>query len=917
MIPKETTMTKIQELAALGQSMWYDNIERKLIKSGELQALIDAGIKGITSNPSIFQKAISSSDAYTEALQKLIGEGKDTLQIYEALAIDDIQQAADMLYPIYEETDGKDGYVSLEVNPTLAHDTDGTITEARRLFAAVGRPNTMIKVPATQAGIPAISTLIGDGININVTLLFANDNYEQVAKAYIEGLEDYAARGGDISRVASVASFFVSRVDSIVDKALEAVGNEDLQGKIAIANAKVAYTIYEKLFGNEQWSDLAAEGARPQRLLWASTSTKNPAYPDTMYVDGLIGPNTVDTAPPATITAFEDHGTVAITLTVDVDEARDQLAQLETVGVNLDALTAKLQTDGVEAFSSSFKSLLESIDQERRHALAASMAINVSPAKYGTVVEAGLKQLADEELIDRIWAGDHTVWKPDPTEISNRLGWLTIANEMMDNVDRLTSFAAELRDVGYSDVVLLGMGGSSLAPQVFSSVFGTADGYLNLTVIDSTDPGMILDAADGLDLSKTLFIVATKSGGTAETLSLFKYFYNQVADEVGSKNAGEHFVAITDPGSRLIDMAQKYEFRDVFLNNPHIGGRYSALSYFGLLPAALIGVDITRLLDQARIAAINGQESSTVTANVAAVLGVFMGELALKGVDKLSLIISPSIASFGDWVEQLIAESTGKEGKGILPVVGEASASPETYGADRLFVYLKLDGEDTHNKAIDALEKAGHPVARLSLADRYELGRQFFLWELATAVAGACLGIQPFNQPNVESAKVAAREMIAAYQKSGSLPESETHSPSPESLETFLQEAQPGDYVAIQAYIKPSAEADAALNELRLGIRKSTGLPVTVGYGPRFLHSTGQLHKGDSGNGHFIQLTADMPQDIPIPDEAGKEASGITFGVLKTAQALGDAAALRDAGRRVIHYDLSDDIVGGLAALTK
>jgi transaldolase/glucose-6-phosphate isomerase len=910
-------MTKLQELDALGQSMWYDNIERGLITSGELKALIDAGIRGITSNPSIFQKAISSSEAYTEDLQALAEEGKDTLQIYEALAIDDIQQAADLLYPIYEETDGKDGFVSLEVNPTLAHDTDGTIAEARRLFATVGRPNTMIKVPATQAGIPAITTLIGDGVNINVTLLFANDNYEQVARAYIAGLEDYALKGGDISRIASVASFFVSRVDSIVDKALEAVGNKELQGKIAIANAKVAYTIYEELFDNERWSDLAAQGARPQRLLWASTSTKNPAYPDTMYIDELIGPNTVNTAPPATVVAFEDHGTVAVTLTIDVDEARRQLAQLETAGIHLDTLTDQLQTDGVEAFSAAFKSLLASIDQERRRALAADMSIAVSPGKYEAAVEAGLGQLAEENLVERIWAGDYTVWKPDPKEITNRLGWLAIADEMLGNVERLNEFVDDVRGAGYRDVVLLGMGGSSLAPEVFSKVFGTADGYLNLTVVDSTDPGMILEAADGLDLSKSLFIVATKSGGTAETLSMFKYFYNQVAAELGLENAGEHFVAITDPGSSLIDLAQKYDFREIFLNNPNIGGRYSALSYFGLLPAALIGVDLARLLDQARIAMANGQESGADATNVAAVLGVVMGKLALKGVDKLTLITSPSLASFGDWVEQLIAESTGKEGKGILPVVGEAPAAAEEYSADRLFVYLKLDGENTYDKAITALEKAERPLVRLLLANRYELGRQFFLWELATAVAGACLGIQPFDQPNVESAKVAARKMIAAYLESGSLPESDTHSPTAESLKTFLQEAQPGDYVSIQAYIKPSAAADAALDALRLAIRQLTGLPVTVGYGPRFLHSTGQLHKGDGGNGFFIQLTGSMPQDISIPDEAGKTESGTTFGVLITAQALGDAAALREAGRRVIHYDLGDDIAGGISTLSE
>ncbi len=910
-------MTKLHELQQLGQSIWYDNIERDLINSGDLRTLIDDGIVGVTSNPSIFQKAITGSVAYADALKALVTDGKDALQIYESLAIEDIKQAADLLYPVYEETDGKDGYISLEVNPTLAHDTEGTIAEARRLFAELGRPNIMIKVPATQAGIPAIATLIGDGININVTLLFANDNYEQVAQAYIDGLEAYARNEGDLSRVASVASFFVSRVDTIVDKALEAIGDEELQGKIAIANAKVAYTIYEELFSDVRWQALARRGARTQRLLWASTSTKNPAYPDVMYIDGLIGPDTVNTAPPGTIDAFHDHGTVAITLTVDVDQAREQLAQLETLGINLDDLTEQLQTDGVAAFASAFESLLESIDQQRRSYLAQEMSIDVAAGDHEAIVRMGLDKLAEEQIIERIWAHDHTVWRLDPIEISNRLGWLTIAEEMLEKIGRLAEFVREIRADGYTDVVLLGMGGSSLAPEVFSEVFGTADGYLDLTVIDSTDPGAILDAEEGLDLSKTLFIVATKSGGTAETLSFFKYFYNQVANSLGSDNAGEHFVAITDPGSKLVDIAEEYDFRDVFLNNPNIGGRYSALSYFGLLPAALIGVDVPRLLAQAQIAACNagGEECDSGDNNIAAKLGVTMGVLALAGLDKLTLISSPALNSFGDWAEQLIAESTGKEGKGILPVVREPLALPDLYGHDRLFVYLELEGDDAYGSAVDALQDAGQPVIRLTLSDLYELGRQFFLWEMATAVAGAYLGIQPFDQPNVEEAKIQARQMIASYQESGSLPAAEALPPSEASLQAFLEKVDPGDYVSIQAYIKPSKEVDAALEALRGEIRQQTGLPVTVGYGPRFLHSTGQLHKGDAGNGLFIQLTADMPSDIPIPDKAGIAESSMTFGVLKNAQALGDAAALKQAGRRIIHFDLGDDILAGIAAL--
>ncbi|MFN2137034.1 MAG: bifunctional transaldolase/phosoglucose isomerase [Candidatus Promineifilaceae bacterium] len=911
-------MTKINELYALGQSVWYDNIERDLINSGQLQALIDEGIVGLTSNPSIFQKAISGSDAYDADLRALAGDGKSALEIFEALAIDDLQRAADLLYPVFEETNGKDGYVSLEVNPNLAYDTEGTIAEARRLFAALGRRNAMIKVPATQAGIPAIATLIGEGININITLLFSNDNYQEVVEAYLEGLEALAREGGDVSRVASVASFFVSRVDGKVDKALAAIGNETLQGKIAIANAKIAYTIFEALFSGERWEHLAAAGAQPQRLLWASTSTKNPDYSDVLYVDGLIGPDTVNTAPPQTIEAFLDHGTIAVTLTVDVDEARSQLAALAEAGIDLDAITAALQVEGVEAFASSFNDLIASIEAERLRAAAQGMGLSVTAEGYQELIANALENIAAENIISRIWAEDYTVWGSEPEEISNRLGWLNIANEMLDNIDRLEAFVSELRENGYTDVVLLGMGGSSLAPELFGKVFGTAEGYLNLTVIDSTDPTAILNASSGLDLEKTLFVVATKSGGTAETMSLFKYFYNQVVDALGQEEAGRHFVAITDGGSKLETLAGQFHFRELFLNNPNIGGRYSALSYFGLVPAALIGVDTRRLLNEARIAACNagGEGCEPGSPNVAAVLGAVIGELAKQGRDKLTLIISPDAAAFGEWVEQLIAESTGKNGTGILPVVGEAVDGPEVFGEDRLFVYLRLDGDDTFDAQVDALEADGQPVVRLALSDLYELGRQFLLWELATAVAGRQMGIQPFNQPNVEAAKVQARQMIAAYKETGTLPKAEVMAPDPGALQEFLAGAEAGDYIAVQAYIPPTRQTDESLGVLREWLRNHTGLAATVGYGPRFLHSTGQLHKGDAGNGWFIQLTADMPVDLPIPDEAGKDASSISFGLLKTAQALGDAAALREAGRPLIHFDLGADIDAGIAALT-
>lgn len=440
---------------------------------------------------------------------------------------------------------------------------------------------------------------------------------------------------------------------------------------------------------------------------------------------------------------------------------------------------------------------------------------------------------------------------------------------------------------------------------------------MQLAIFDSTDPDLLLDRANELNLSKTLFIVATKSGGTVETLSAFKYFYNRLLETMDGDAAGRHFIAITDPGSSLTDLANQYGFRDTFLNDPSIGGRYSALSFFGLVPAALVGIDLTILLERAQMAACNAQSCNCPVGgdNIGVRLGAIMGELAKVGRDKLTIITSPAIASVGDWVEQLIAESTGKDGTGILPVVGETPGPPDAYGNDRLFVHIRLEGDHTHDAALAAVKQVGHPVVTLRVKDAYDIGGQLFLWEMATVIAGARLGIQPFDQPNVESAKVLAHEMVAEYMEKGILAVGETAPFTGEAFKTFINQARPGDYVSIHAYVRPTPATDTVLNDLRLRLRDKLKLATTVGYGPRFLHSTGQLHKGDGGNGLFIQLASEAIQDVPIPDEAGRPTAAMTFGVLKKAQALGDAQALRNAGRRLIRFDLGTDVVGGLYQL--
>ena len=927
-------MSKLHDLSKLGQSIWYDYIRRAFLTQRELGALVEQGLRGVTSNPSIFEKAIAGSSDYDKDLQRLVQTCKTVDELYEALALEDITRAADLLRPVYEATNGRDGYVSLEVSPKLAHDTNGTIAEGLRLFKTLNKPNVMIKVPATSAGLPAITALIAASVNVNVTLIFSNDVYKAVAEAYLAGLEKLAANGGDLSKVASVASFFISRIDSAIDALLAAKGNTALQGKIAIANAKMAYAAFKQIFSGPRWEKLAVKNAQVQRPLWASTGTKNPQYPDTLYIDALIGPHTVNTVPPATLTAFLDHGQVASTLEAGLDEAKTQLAQLQALGIDLNAVTKKLLDEGLVAFVKSFETLMASITEKRDRLLAGQKNYHFSLGNYQSAVDTALADLRDNAIMTRIWKHDHTVWKPEPTEITNRLGWLHSPEVMMDAIPEITALVDSVRAEGFTHALLLGMGGSSLAPEVFRFTFGVKSGYLDLAVLDSTDADAVQAHAKRLDPAKTLFIVSTKSGGTVETFSFFKYFYNLNAAKIGEEKTGSHFLAITDPGSGLADTAKKYNFRKTFINDPNIGGRYSALSYFGLVPAALLGVDLKMLLERAQTMVCNSEGCNCPMGgdNSSGKLGVIIGEMAAAGRDKVTIIASPPIKYFGAWAEQLIAESTGKENVGILPVDGEEMGAPNVYANDRLFAYLRLDGDATYDEKVEALWQAGHPVVQLNLRDLYDIGGEFFRWEMATIVASRRIKINPFDQPNVESAKILARQMVAAYQKEGKLPEltptlhvngvavySDMAATNiNEALTKFLAQAQAGrSYVALQAYVQPTPETDAALQKLRTKIQTRLRVATTVGYGPRFLHSTGQLHKGDAGNGLFIQFTSDPMQDAAIPDEAGAPKSSMTFGVLKLAQALGDRQALLEAKRRVIRFHFSKNVVNELQKLSE
>jgi transaldolase / glucose-6-phosphate isomerase len=939
-------MNPLKQLEACDQSPWLDYLKRSLIEKGELCTLIERdGLKGITSNPSIFEKSIGESDEYKDELKQFQARADHGIsEIYEHLAIADIRAAADVLRHVYDETRGRDGYISLECSPYLANDTQATIVEAVRLWAAVERPNLMVKVPATPAGISAIRKLIGRGLNINITLLFSVSVYEQVVDAYISGLEDLKQVGGDIAKIASVASIFVSRIDVAVDKRLEKLGDKKLadrlRGKAAIANAKLAYARYKALFAGQRWRRLAAAGAKTQRLLWASTSTKNSAYKDTMYVEALIGRDTVNTLPLSTMDAFRDHGeAIPDVIEQDLAGASAILAELESNGISLKEITDELVTEGVQQFADSFDKLFGVIARQRRALMEGdrvTMEIGPGSPEMKAAIDTEMEAWRAGGRIRRLWTGDASLWAA--TDEDKWLGWLNIVEQELGDVDRLIAFAEDVKRSGFTDLVLLGMGGSSLGPEVLGETFGRQAGWPRFHMLDSTDPAQIKTIEQSVDLAKTLFIVSSKSGGTLEPNIFTDYFINRVGAVLGKEKTGERFVAITDPGSSLEMRARQLGFAHIFYGAPSIGGRYSVLSKFGLVPAAAMGLDVRRLLEIVQPMQRACGADVPPAENPGVQLGIALGVAATRfGRDKVTIVASPAIADLGAWLEQLLAESTGKQGRGLIPLADEPLTTPERYGKDRFFAYLELDGQHDQSQrdAIVALEQAGHPVVRIGVKDIWHIGQEFFRWEIAVAVAGAIIGIDPFNQPDVEASKDKTRALTDDYEKSHRLPKQEpvfrenglalfadprnaTELGRHNSLVGYLKShfgrvnvgAKSGDYVALLAYIERNEPHTQTLTTMRARIRDKTRAATCLGFGPRFQHSTGQAYKGGPNSGVFLQITCDDPADIDVPGHS------YSFGVVKASQAAGDLEVLVERGRRALRVHLKD-VDAGLAELAR
>lgn len=918
-------MSNNTELYLLGQSLWYDNISREIINNGELKKMIDDGdVYGVTSNPSIFMKAIANTNAYDDAIQPMAISNWAPVDIFWQLAVEDIQAGADILSELYTNANKSDGYISLEVDPNIADDTEATIADVKRLWNWVNRPNLCVKIPATKAGIPAIRQAIAAGINVNVTLIFSPERYKEVMDAYLSGLEDRLAAGEPIDHIHSVASVFVSRIDAMVDPMLREYADNGSPmsesafgfiGKTAVANSRYCYKLFKEVFGSDRFKNLEAAGAKVQRPLWASTGTKDEAYSNTKYIDELIAPQTVNTAPPHTLAAYKETGAVAFSVEGLEDEAENLLNNLGKFGVDMNEVYETLEAKGVKSFSDAFAQLMDVISTRKEE-----MQAQIGDLAGNTAEQ--IHHLMESQAPRRMAEMDPTLWTDDPEgqeEIVRRLGWVDAPWQVMELVPTVNQIAKDAVEDGYTHCTLLGMGGSSLAPEVerLTLGIGEVDGKpgLDLAILDSTDPGQVKECTERAPIKNTLFVVASKSGSTAEVHAFMEHFWKKAVQELGEEEAGNNFVVVTDPGSMLIPIAEERNFRAVVISDPNVGGRFSAMTAFGVTPAALMGFDVEELLSRAQKMAAQCKPEVPAGRNPGLVLGALIGQASLQGRDKLGIITDPAFASLGSWLEQLIAESSGKEGKGIVPIDGEPVVIPPASEKDRLYVYVKYDG--TKDGVVKQLRSVGHPVLVIDVACTKELFAEFYRWEVAISYACMLLGVNTFDQPNVQLSKTLTKDYIKKYHEEGALDlgevlwENEKGAVYGQSFEGlsecenlkeviagFTALAGEGDYIAINAYLPRNEKMTEMMEGLRTAIAHHTQRAVTLGFGPRFQHSTGQLHKGGKNNILVLYITADPEVDFEVPTQ------NMSFATLEMAQALGDLNANFNVGRRGIRVHL-------------
>jgi glucose-6-phosphate isomerase len=901
------------------------------------------GLAGLLYDLATLENAVEGTSVYLQMIQDLLRESSLKTDAVSTLIHNDVKDLAQLILPSWEESDGAQGWVCVPLHPKWGP------KEALQWSLGFTIPNVMAQITSSPQGLLTARELLAHGVSLAMGPIAGPQKLKQAARACCDGLlqlsqdASRSPKTRPLHRVAVAFHLPLDEIDMAVDPKLSPAGRTDLLGRTAISCTRVLLETLRETISEGRWRKVLRKGIKPPMLLLTFSSPPLLHLNDGYYLSHIQDEGIIWALPWSALWFVLGRKVPGEPQTAQaspgLSEARDHLETLKTLGVDMEQTAEGILRSHIERLEGRFSRLLQRLGrvQEGPSKVLGRKGLSMDLCTHEKNVQKALERSRRESLLKRMWLRDHSIWKRDPTEITNRLGWMRSPNTMGKFLPTLRQFADEVQGLGLSCGYLLGMGGSSLAPEVFIKTFGTKEGSPAMGVLDTTDPFTVQEASRRIELSEGLFIVSTKSGTTVETISLFKYFYNRLFEAEGGPGAGRHFAAITDPGSPLAAQAHDLSFLHIFLNDPEVGGRYSALSYFGLVMASLIGMDLEALLHSAQAMWANCHLCNCPVRgdNSGVWLGCALGELALRGRDKLTLHASESLSPMLPWIEQLIAESTGKESKGILPVIGEDIMPSDAYAPDRVFVSLRLRGEGVPEDFLEDMASAGHPVIHIELDDLYSIGGEFFRWELATAVAAWRLGINPFDQPNVESAKRRAKEALSAKMEGREMPQPRPtlrdgdimafcHPPTlasgrnnvPGLLEALLKTAQiPGSYVAIQAYLPPGAEMDSLLGGLRGWIRAGYPLATTVGYGPRFLHSTGQLHKGDAGRGLFIQITYEPPVDIPIPSAPGQKGSSVTFGDLLKAQALGDFSALKDAKRRIVRLHLPHDPLRGMREL--
>lgn len=937
------------EMRGRGQGVWLQGGRRLLVEGGGLDELMRTkAVSGLDCDLTTLAGAVSRGAEYADPLLRIAAQSGG-LEAAEALLADEARIAAEVLLPLYRESDGRDGLVSVDAAAARVDDAESMSRAARRMAQAAEMPNVVLKLPPTDSGFAVFEALIAEGLGVHMGPLFSLASVERATGAFLRGAR---ARVGDGSLrwPTTVISFGLAPLDIAIDELLrdtvrgagrrDMSAAESLLGNTATAMARVACRRQRELVAAQAGavdSDLG-----PILLAWTDLSTGDARQPRRRYAESLIGPGTAVVVSFGLLGNLARRGVVEATLVQRVDEAEEMLVELEDLGIDAAATGSALEAWAIRRRISGYEELSNAIAVATR-ALVADRDGASSVASTGTPWSASrpeigaelvcLDDLTERDAVARMWDKDASLWGPDDEMrelIGNRMGWLDAAADTDSTGNEpLRRFAAQLQEADIEHVLLLGMGGSSLCAEVCRRVFGSD----RVRVLDSTVPAHIRAVTESVDPARTSVLVSSKSGTTTEVRALLDYFYALAAPML--ENPGERFAAITDPGTPLEQVAHERGFERLWLAPADVGGRFSALTVFGTLPMTIMGIEAPEVLASARRMATSCAREVSAAANPAARLASAIHQALIVGRDKLTFLMSPTLKAFGAWAEQLIAESTGKQGKGVIPIIAEPPGEVGEYGADRLFVSMRLAEEDDTESLhdVDALEAAGHPVVRIVLGDRHDIGGEFFRWEAAVALLGALMGINPFDQPDVQASKDRTMAILAAAERGEQLPErppvaagsgwtifadlegdpelaSRLRGADMSSwLEAHLGRASPPQYLGIQAFVSPQRATHRALQRLRVLLRRRRGLASTLGWGPGFLHSTGQLHKGGPDTGLFLQITADDDEDIDVPG------AGYSFGELARAQSLGDLAALQERGRRVVRIHLGDPVSGSEALL--